>query len=45
MSPRSPSSPLEVFCDEILGLVEAKPDIQLAKIVAHLSDAFWSEDI
>ena len=40
MGPRSPRSPLEVVRDEILELVEARPDITLAEIVDHLHEAF-----
>ena len=40
MGPRSPRSPLEAFRDEILELVEARPDITLAEIVAHLHETF-----
>lgn len=40
MGPRSPRSPLEVVRDEILELVEARPDITLAEIVDHLHATF-----
>ncbi|GGE93703.1 hypothetical protein GCM10007285_21690 [Stappia taiwanensis] len=40
MGPRSPRSPLEPFRDEILELVEARPDITLAEIVDHLHETF-----
>jgi len=40
MGPRSPRSPLDAFRDEILELVEAKPDITLAEIVDHLRGTF-----
>lgn len=36
MGPRSPRSPLEGCRDEILALIEARPDITLAEIVTHL---------
>ncbi|MBG6163771.1 transposase [Labrenzia sp. EL_195] len=39
MGPRSPRSPLEAYREEILSLVESRPDITLAEIVAHLGDA------
>ena len=40
MGPRSPRSPLEPFRDEILELVEARPDNTLAEIVDHLHETF-----
>jgi transposase len=40
MEPRSPRNPLEALRDEILALVEARPDITFAEIVTHLGDAF-----
>ena len=38
MGSRSPRSPLESFCAQILALVEEQPDVTLSEIVEHMRD-------